>query len=253
MCFQSACVMASLMMEILRVDGWPGSPFLFFGAGELGPTQRILPPLSPNAPAGESSRSRRHHHFSWPAIPIEACCLRSAKAPRFSASSDPAIVVCASSLRAGAPLGSFQGGPLALSPSTSRTSSSKKKTPWRAPTARSPRPRAAPWRSRRPRAPATGAARTCSCATRSCASSPPLSCEARRLTLLRSNTITDVFKRHGGTPLDTPVFELKEILTGSASPPDPRAHPPPRHPADCPAARVRRGFAPHVRPGGPGR
>ncbi|RDA83817.1 hypothetical protein CP532_5142 [Ophiocordyceps camponoti-leonardi (nom. inval.)] len=27
-------------------------------------------------------------------------------------------------------------------------------------------------------------------------------------------TITDVFKRHGGTPLDTPVFELKEILAG---------------------------------------
>ncbi|KHN99810.1 histidyl-tRNA synthetase [Metarhizium album ARSEF 1941] len=26
--------------------------------------------------------------------------------------------------------------------------------------------------------------------------------------------ITDVFKRHGGTPLDTPVFELKEILAG---------------------------------------
>ncbi|KAK2589959.1 Cytoplasmic and mitochondrial histidine tRNA synthetase [Conoideocrella luteorostrata] len=26
-------------------------------------------------------------------------------------------------------------------------------------------------------------------------------------------TITDVFKRHGGTPLDTPVFELKEILS----------------------------------------
>ncbi|KAK2590634.1 Cytoplasmic and mitochondrial histidine tRNA synthetase [Conoideocrella luteorostrata] len=34
--------------------------------------------------------------------------------------------------------------------------------------------------------------------------------------LLRENifkTITDVFKRHGGTPLDTPVFELKEILS----------------------------------------
>ncbi|PHH67680.1 hypothetical protein CDD82_1223 [Ophiocordyceps australis] len=28
------------------------------------------------------------------------------------------------------------------------------------------------------------------------------------------NTITDIFKRHGGTPLDTPVFELKEILSG---------------------------------------
>jgi histidyl-tRNA synthetase len=26
--------------------------------------------------------------------------------------------------------------------------------------------------------------------------------------------IIDVFKRHGGTPLDTPVFELKEILSG---------------------------------------
>ncbi|KAG6036655.1 hypothetical protein E4U41_005579 [Claviceps citrina] len=26
--------------------------------------------------------------------------------------------------------------------------------------------------------------------------------------------IADVFKRHGGTPLDTPVFELKEILSG---------------------------------------
>jgi histidyl-tRNA synthetase len=26
--------------------------------------------------------------------------------------------------------------------------------------------------------------------------------------------IVDVFKRHGGTPLDTPVFELKEILSG---------------------------------------
>ncbi|KAG6007325.1 hypothetical protein E4U21_006136 [Claviceps maximensis] len=26
--------------------------------------------------------------------------------------------------------------------------------------------------------------------------------------------ITDVFKKHGGTPLDTPVFELKEILSG---------------------------------------
>ncbi|GAO18955.1 hypothetical protein UVI_02059360 [Ustilaginoidea virens] len=29
--------------------------------------------------------------------------------------------------------------------------------------------------------------------------------------------ITDVFKKHGGTPLDTPVFELKEILSGSES------------------------------------
>ncbi|KYK61366.1 histidyl-tRNA synthetase [Drechmeria coniospora] len=27
-------------------------------------------------------------------------------------------------------------------------------------------------------------------------------------------SITDIFKRHGGTPLDTPVFELKEILAG---------------------------------------
>jgi len=27
-------------------------------------------------------------------------------------------------------------------------------------------------------------------------------------------TITDVFKRHGGTALDTPVFELREILAG---------------------------------------
>lgn len=27
-------------------------------------------------------------------------------------------------------------------------------------------------------------------------------------------TITDVFKRHGGQALDTPVFELKEVLTG---------------------------------------
>ena len=30
--------------------------------------------------------------------------------------------------------------------------------------------------------------------------------------------ITDVFKKHGGTPLDTPVFELKEILAGSELP-----------------------------------
>ena len=30
-----------------------------------------------------------------------------------------------------------------------------------------------------------------------------------------SKKITDVFKQHGGTPLDTPVFELKEILSGS--------------------------------------
>jgi len=29
-----------------------------------------------------------------------------------------------------------------------------------------------------------------------------------------SRTISEVFQRHGGTPLDTPVFELKEILTG---------------------------------------
>jgi histidyl-tRNA synthetase len=29
-----------------------------------------------------------------------------------------------------------------------------------------------------------------------------------------SKTISEVFQRHGGTPLDTPVFELKEILTG---------------------------------------
>ncbi|OTA61426.1 putative histidyl-tRNA synthetase [Hypoxylon sp. EC38] len=29
-----------------------------------------------------------------------------------------------------------------------------------------------------------------------------------------SETITNVFKLHGGTPLDTPVFELKEILAG---------------------------------------
>ncbi|KAK5663364.1 hypothetical protein OQA88_3792 [Cercophora sp. LCS_1] len=28
------------------------------------------------------------------------------------------------------------------------------------------------------------------------------------------STITDVFKRHGGTTIDTPVFELKEILAG---------------------------------------
>lgn len=28
------------------------------------------------------------------------------------------------------------------------------------------------------------------------------------------NTITDVFKRHGGVTIDTPVFELKEILAG---------------------------------------
>ncbi|KAK1776520.1 hypothetical protein QBC45DRAFT_419113 [Copromyces sp. CBS 386.78] len=27
-------------------------------------------------------------------------------------------------------------------------------------------------------------------------------------------TVSDVFKRHGGTPLDTPVFELREILAG---------------------------------------
>ncbi|KAM7207879.1 histidyl-tRNA synthetase [Naviculisporaceae sp. PSN 640] len=27
-------------------------------------------------------------------------------------------------------------------------------------------------------------------------------------------TLNDIFKRHGGTPLDTPVFELKEILAG---------------------------------------
>jgi histidyl-tRNA synthetase len=26
--------------------------------------------------------------------------------------------------------------------------------------------------------------------------------------------ITNVFKRHGGMALDTPVFELKEVLTG---------------------------------------
>lgn len=29
-----------------------------------------------------------------------------------------------------------------------------------------------------------------------------------------SKTISEVFQRHGGSPLDTPVFELKEILTG---------------------------------------
>jgi len=28
------------------------------------------------------------------------------------------------------------------------------------------------------------------------------------------NTITQVFKRHGGVTIDTPVFELKEILSG---------------------------------------
>jgi histidyl-tRNA synthetase len=28
------------------------------------------------------------------------------------------------------------------------------------------------------------------------------------------NTITQVFKRHGGVTIDTPVFELKEILAG---------------------------------------
>ncbi|KAF5591992.1 histidine-tRNA ligase mitochondrial [Fusarium subglutinans] len=27
-------------------------------------------------------------------------------------------------------------------------------------------------------------------------------------------TISDVFKRHGGIPLDTPVFELREVLAG---------------------------------------
>lgn len=30
-----------------------------------------------------------------------------------------------------------------------------------------------------------------------------------------SATISNVFKRHGGTALDTPVFELKEVLTNS--------------------------------------
>ena len=28
------------------------------------------------------------------------------------------------------------------------------------------------------------------------------------------STITQVFKRHGGVTIDTPVFELKEILAG---------------------------------------
>jgi histidyl-tRNA synthetase len=28
------------------------------------------------------------------------------------------------------------------------------------------------------------------------------------------NTITSVFKRHGGVTIDTPVFELREILAG---------------------------------------
>ncbi len=28
------------------------------------------------------------------------------------------------------------------------------------------------------------------------------------------STITEVFKRHGGVTIDTPVFELKEILAG---------------------------------------
>ena len=28
------------------------------------------------------------------------------------------------------------------------------------------------------------------------------------------NTITEVFKRHGGVTIDTPVFELKDILAG---------------------------------------
>ncbi len=28
------------------------------------------------------------------------------------------------------------------------------------------------------------------------------------------NTIVEVFKRHGGTSLDTPVFELRDILAG---------------------------------------
>ena len=28
------------------------------------------------------------------------------------------------------------------------------------------------------------------------------------------NTITKIFKRHGAVTIDTPVFELKEILTG---------------------------------------
>jgi histidyl-tRNA synthetase len=27
--------------------------------------------------------------------------------------------------------------------------------------------------------------------------------------------MSDVFRRHGGVTLETPVFELKEILTGS--------------------------------------
>lgn len=31
--------------------------------------------------------------------------------------------------------------------------------------------------------------------------------------LPRSQTITDVLKRHGGIPLDTPVFELRDILS----------------------------------------
>ncbi len=28
------------------------------------------------------------------------------------------------------------------------------------------------------------------------------------------DTIVSIFKKHGGAELDTPVFELKEILTG---------------------------------------
>ncbi|KAL9622426.1 MAG: hypothetical protein Q9160_003270 [Pyrenula sp. 1 TL-2023] len=34
---------------------------------------------------------------------------------------------------------------------------------------------------------------------------------------LISNTITEIFKRHGGSALDTPVFELRSILAGSTS------------------------------------
>jgi hypothetical protein len=34
---------------------------------------------------------------------------------------------------------------------------------------------------------------------------------------MNSQTITEIFKRHGASPLDTPVFELKEVLAGSMS------------------------------------
>lgn len=43
---------------------------------------------------------------------------------------------------------------------------------------------------------------------------PGLSLLARQILTVFRNTVKEVFERHGAVTIDTPVFELKDILTG---------------------------------------